>query len=80
MDVKVKTPVDGYKTITTDKGYLKQIPLHSYIAVLTEIDGHEVKAVRYDGYETREAVHNDVISEWPDWKIKGIWRLHDTDF
>ena len=78
---KVKTPVDGYKTFFKPNGFRgRTIAIHSYVALLTEKDGCEVKAVRYDGYETKEAVHNDVVKEWPDWNIKGVWRLYDQDF
>lgn len=77
---KVKTPVDGFKTITKPNGLLKQIRIHSYVAMLTEKDGHEVKAVRYDGYETKKAVSKLAKEEYPDWNVKGVWRLYDEDF
>ena len=78
---KVKIPVETFRTEYKPNGYQgRTIRLHSYVVMLTEKDGCEVKAVRYDGYETKEQVHTIAAEKYPDWNIKGVWRLYDSDF
>ncbi len=54
--------------------------IYDYVVVLCEADGHEVKAVRYDGYERRTDVYEAVRKDHPDWVMKGVFRLYDHDF
>ena len=77
---KVKLPVESFRTQLSPKGFAKTVRLHSYVAMLTRKDSHEVLAVRYDGFETKEQVHTVAAKEYEDWNIKGVWRLYDEDF
>lgn len=77
---KVKLPVESFRTQLSPKGFAKTVRLHSYVAMLTRKDSHEVLAVRYDGFETKEQVHTVAAEEYEDWNIKGVWRLYDEDF
>ena len=73
--------MDGRKTIKT----------HSYIAILCRILTHEelecplpdpndYMAVRLDHQERKEDVHRILAEKYPNWKMKGVWRLYDEDF
>lgn len=64
-------------TVSIETDGRKTIKLYSYVALLTEKDGSEVKAVRFDGYERKTDVMNDCPD---DWNIKGIYKLYDEDF
>ena len=72
---------DGRKTIKT----------FSYIAVLCrkltfeEMDGtipnpDDYMAVRIDYQQRKEDVYRILSEEYPNWKMKGVWRLYDEDF
>ena len=37
-------------------------------------------AVRLDYQERKEDVYKILAKEYPDWKMKGVWRLYDEDF
>lgn len=53
---------------------------YDYVALLTEKNGTKVKAVRMDSYKRGEDVLADLDKYYPEWKIKGVWRLNDEDF
>ena len=64
-------------TTTIETDGRRHIKLYSYVALLTEKDGSEVKAIRFDGYQRA----TDVMNDCPDgWNIKGVYKLCDEDF
>ena len=64
-------------TMTLDTDGRRMKKLYSYVALLTEKDGSEVKALRFDGYERK----TDVMDEIPEgWNLKAIHKLYDEDF
>ena len=77
-----KIPVEVNETFVKDNGNIGHRVLHSYVALLTEKDGSEVKAVRLDQLSIKKGNSlNDYIQEqFPDWNIKGVWRLYEDDF
>lgn len=69
----------------------KTIKMHSYIAILCRILSFEelnspapgpsdYMAVRVDYQERKEDVYKILAEEYPNWKMKGVWRLYDEDF
>ena len=73
-------PCEVITTIQKENGGFKSVTQFSYVALLTKINGAEVKAVRYDGYERKTDVRKVAERDYPDWKIKGTWKLYDQDF
>lgn len=64
-------------TVMIETDGRRHFKLYSYVALLTEKDGSEVKAIRYDGYQRATDVMNDV----PDgWNIKAVHKLYEEDF
>ena len=55
----------------------RHIKTYSYVAVLTEKGGSEVKAIRFDGYERATDVMNDCP---PGWNIRAVYKLSEEDF
>lgn len=52
-----------------------------YAVLLTEKDGSEVKAVRIRTLNKKGSGLTEEIEEkYPDWNIKGCWRLYEDDF
>lgn len=76
----MKRPCEIDEIIFKDNGCAKRIKTYSYVAVLTQIDGDEVKAVRYDGYTSKFNLQDAVKNDYPDWNLKGVWKLYDDDF
>lgn len=64
-------------TIQIETDGRKHIKLYSYAVLLTEKNGGEVKAIRFDGYQNKADVRNDCPD---DWNIKTICRLYEEDF
>lgn len=68
-----------------EKGRTGKTVFSSYVVLLTERDGSEVKAVRFSTDKKKgnsdftEAFH-DTFPEWEDWNVKGSWRLYEDDF
>jgi len=69
----------------------RTIKTHSYIAILCRILSNEemnspiagpddYMAVRIDYQERKEDVYKILANEYPNWKLKGVWRLYDEDF
>lgn len=58
----------------------RMIKKYSYVVVLCERKGGDVKAVRYDGYTSKTDLYKVVDADHPGWKIKGVWRLYEEDF
>lgn len=78
---KVKTPTVQFVKETSPSGNnYRTVKLFSYVALLTERDGCEVKAARYDGYKSKYDLHDTISADYPDWNLKGIYKLCDDDF
>lgn len=73
-------PVDSYATIQKESGGYRTVHLYSYVVLLTEIDGDQVMAVRYDDYERKTDLYCEVKNDYPGWNIKGTWKLYEEDF
>lgn len=58
----------------------KTVKTFSYVAVMCEINGSEVKAIRIDGYERKMDVSSYLFNNMDGWRIKGIYKLYDEDF
>lgn len=76
----MRRPCEVMTTITKDNGCIKNVKTFSYVALLTEINGDEVKAVRYDGYTSKYDLKDIVAKVYPEWNLKGIWKLYDAEF
>lgn len=77
----MKTPTEGFRQAFKENGCKGPlIRTHSYVAVICEIDGDQVHAVRYDGYERKTDVYKAVTDDYPGWKMKLVNRLYDEDF
>ena len=76
--MKEKTSCIGFRTTTQPSGCLKTVKTFSYVVLLCEKGGSEVKAVRLDGYTSKYDIKASEM--FPDWNIKGIWKLYDEDF
>jgi len=59
----------------------RTIKLYSYAALLTVPGpGHEVRAVRMDGYENKLNAMKEIWKQFPGAKIKTISKLYKSDF
>ena len=77
----MRRPCEMIEMIQKENGNFKSVKHYSYVALLTEIEGDQVLAVRYDGYTSKEdGLVPEIERDYPDWKIKGIWKLYDQDF
>ena len=76
----VKTPTTQFVKETQPNGRLRTVKLSSYAVLLMEKDGHQVQAVRLDYIANKEEAHKKAAKAYPDWRIKGVWRLYDEDF
>lgn len=61
-------------------GFHRRIRTFSYVVVLTEIDGSNVKAVRLDNQMGIDEARKTAVSDNPGWRFKGIFTLSDKDF
>lgn len=75
-------PVESHETFIKDNGTLGTRVYHSYVVLLTEKNGSNVKAVRIHTTEKKgTTAFYDHIKEWTEnWNVKGIWRLYEDDF
>lgn len=78
----IKEPVETSETYVKDNGNLGTRVFHSYVVVLTEKDGANVKAVRiHTQYKKGQSEMMDQIEMgYPEWNIKSITRLYEDDF
>ena len=67
-------------TMIFDTDGRRTIKLYSYVVLLTEKGGSEVKAVRYDGFERKTDVMKEVDTDYPEWRLKSIHKLYEEDF
>lgn len=69
----------------------KTVKTHSYIAILCRkltyeemespiAEPDDYMAVRVDYQERKEDVYKILSKVYPNWKMKGVWRLYDEDF
>ena len=77
----MRRPCETIETIQKENGNFKSVKHYSYVALLTEIEGDQVQAVRYDGYASKyDGLYDEIKADYPGWNIKGIWKLYDDDF
>lgn len=77
----MRRPCEVMELIQKENGTFRNVKHFSYVALLTKINDDQVQAVRYDGYTSKEAgLVPEIESDYPGWKIKGIWKLYDSDF
>ena len=77
----MRRPCETVVMIQRADGRWRNTKHFSYVAVLTEIGGNHVQAVRYDGYTSKEdGLIPEIEQDYPGWKIKGVWKLYDSDF
>lgn len=77
----MRRPCETVEMIQKENGNFKSVKHYSYVAMLTEIEGDQVQAVRYDGYTSKYGgLLDEIEHDYPDWKVKGIWKLYDDDF
>lgn len=77
----MKKATEIIETIFKENGNKKTIRKYSYCAVLCKRDGSEVKAVRFDYYDTKTDILLHVLPDlYPDWKCKAIHKLYEEDF
>lgn len=75
----MKKPTAGVRTVIRND-FHKKIPVRSYVVVMTEIGGSNVKAVRLDEQASWDEARQTAITDYPGWRFKGIFPLMDRDF
>ena len=73
------TPTAGTKVIVKN-GFHKRIPARSYVVVMTETGGSQVKAIRLDKQVSMAEAKQTAEADNPQWKFKAIFPLTDRDF
>lgn len=58
----------------------RKVRTWSYVVVLTEIGGSNVKAVRLDDQTSMDEARKTAVSDNPGWRFKGIFTLSERDF
>lgn len=77
----MRIPTEVEEIFTKPNGALGRRVLHSYVVLLTESGGSEVKAIRLDNMAIRkDEIVRKIYKEYPGWNIKGVWRLYEDDF
>jgi len=77
----MRRPCETVEVVQKENGNFRSVKHYSYVALLTEIEGDQVQAVRYDGYTSKgDGLIPEIEQGYPGWKIKGIWKLYDSDF
>lgn len=77
----MRRPCETIEVVQKENGTFRSVKHYSYVALLTEVEGDQVQAVRYDGYTSKEdGLIPEIQREYPGWNIKGIWKLYDNDF
>ena len=80
-----REPVETLEEYFKDNGCMARRVYHSYVILLTEKDGSEVKAVRIHTIEKKgttnfEEAYHEAFPDWENWNVKGTWRLYEDDF
>lgn len=73
------TPTAGTKVIEKD-GFHRRIPARSYVVVMTEVGGSQVKAIRLDEQISMAEAKQTAVADNPRWKFKAVFPLTDRDF
>lgn len=77
----MRRPCETVEVVQKENGNFRSVKHYSYVALLTEIEGDKVLAVKYDGYTSKEdGLTSEIEQDHPGWNIKGIWKLYDNDF
>ena len=77
----MRRPCETIEMVQKENGTFRSVKHYSYVALLTEIEGDRVQAVRYDGYTSKyDGLTEEIKADYPGWNLKGIWKLYDTDF
>lgn len=69
-----------HKWVDTKNGFHRKIRTWSFVVVLTEIGGSNVKAVRLDDQISMDEARKTAETDNPGWRFKGIFTLSDRDF
>lgn len=76
----MKRSCETLETYFKPNGNMAHRKTYSYVILLCKKGGDEVKAIRVDGYTSKYDMLDDVSGNYPDWNLKGIWKLYDSDF
>lgn len=69
------------ETFIKQNGTLGTRVWSDYAVLLTEKDGSEVKAVRIHALNKKgSGLTEEIEEQYPEWNIKGCWRLYEDDF
>ena len=61
-------------------GFHRRIRTWSYVIVMTEIGGSNVKAVRLDDQVSMDEARKTAEQDNPNWRFKGLFTLSERDF
>ena len=59
---------------------MRKPKLNDYVVTLCAKGGVDVKAVRVNGFRCKEDVGAYCRKQFPDWNIRQVLRLYETDF
>ena len=78
----MRRPCETTEMVQKENGGWRSTKFYSYVAVLTQVDGDQVMAVRFDDYERKSDVSQAIRQEheYEGWNIKLINKLYDDDF
>ena len=78
----IMEPVETEEIYQKEDGKVAKRIYHSYVILLTEKKGANVKAIRVHTVEKKgTTAFYDIIKGWTEnWNVKGIWRLYEDDF
>ena len=61
-------------------GFHRRIRTWSFVIVMTEIGGSNVKAVRLDDQVSMDEARKTAETDNPGWRFKGLFTLSERDF
>ena len=77
----MRRPCETIEVVQNENGNFRSVKHYSYVALLTKINDDQVLAVRYDGYTSKyDGLIDEVKADYPEWNVKGIYKLYDIDF
>ena len=68
------------KWLDTKAGFHRKIRTWSFVIVLTEIGGSNVKAIRLDDQLSMDTARKTAVQDNPGWRFKGMFALSERDF
>ena len=68
------------KWLDTKAGFHRKIRTWSFVIVLTEIGGSNVKAIRLDDQMSMDTARKTALQDNPGWRFKGMFVLSERDF